>query len=150
MKPSHVSNGWNGCKQILCIMWENMIKIMPVSSLRGQIWKLYLLQGFPVSLQSDLQFSVIRYQVSDLSGCLQAGWAAPWSHTSSVATLAQLDKPIQAAFFLCQKGTRIALMHAIDNASRLLTNCKSTSYNGLSDSKIGFGVISVIWSFFKY
>lgn len=64
-----------------------------------------------------------------------------------IGTAGQADP---GCFFLCQKGTRIALMHAIDNASRLLTNCKSTSYNGLSDSKIGFGVISVIWSFFKY
>lgn len=38
--------------------------------------------------------------VSDLSGCLQAGRAASQSHTTSAATLPQLDKPIQAAFFV--------------------------------------------------
>lgn len=76
-KPSHVSNGWNGCKQILCIIWENMIKIMPVSSLRGQIWyiwKLYLLQGFPVSLQSDLQLSFRGYWNGVSWVCTSPGW----------------------------------------------------------------------------
>lgn len=48
------------------------------------------------------------------------------------------------------RGTRTVLKHIIDKVSRLLTNCKSTPYRGVSESKIGFGVISAVWSFFKY
>lgn len=72
-KPSHISNG---CEQILCIIWQNMIKVTPVSSLRGQIWftrKLYILQGFPVSLRSDLQLAFLGYW-SGVSWGLPLSW----------------------------------------------------------------------------
>lgn len=72
-KASHVSNG---CKQILCIIWQNMIKIIPVSPLRGQIWyiwKLRILQVFPVSLQSGLQLAVRGYCVLGSAPLLAGG-----------------------------------------------------------------------------
>lgn len=89
MKPSHVSTGWDSCKQILDIIWQNMIKIMPVSFLGGR-YESYIY--FRVFLSLCIQICSFLSQVTGMG--------------SSGAMLAQPDKPSQAASLPYKWGER--------------------------------------------